>query len=69
MSLKMFHLMFITAAAVVAFGCGGLALKVYWSDGGGTIALLAGLGSIAAGVGLVLYERYFLKKMKDVGFL
>jgi len=30
--------------------------------------LLFGLGSLAAGVGLIFYERYFLKKLKDVSY-
>jgi hypothetical protein len=28
-----------------------------------------GLGALAAGVALLLYERYFLKKLKDVDYL
>lgn len=31
--------------------------------------LLFGLGSIAAGIGLIAYERYFLKKLKNVSYL
>ncbi len=69
MSLKTFHLVFITAASALAFGCGVWGLKNYWSAGGGLVDLLFGLGSLAAGVGLVIYERYFLKKLKDVSYL
>jgi hypothetical protein len=69
MSLKAFHLIFITAASGLAFGCGVWALKNYWSSGGTVAELLAGLGSILAAVGLILYERYFLKKTKNVGYL
>ncbi len=28
-----------------------------------------GIGSVAVGVGLIFYGRYFLKKLKDVGYL
>jgi hypothetical protein len=31
--------------------------------------LLFGIGSLAAGVALIVYERYFLKKLKNVGYL
>ena len=69
MSLKAFHLIFITAASAMAFGCGVWALKNYWSPGGTLVELLVGLGSILAAIGLIFYERYFLKKTKNVGYL
>ena len=69
MSLKAFHLIFITAASGLAFGCGVWALKSYWSPDGHLSELLAGIASVLAAVGLIFYERYFLKKTKDVGFL
>ena len=31
--------------------------------------LLFGLGSLAVGIGLIFYERYFLKKLKRVSYL
>ncbi len=69
MSLKAFHLLFITAATALAFGCGVWGLKEYWSAEGRLVDLLFGLGSIGGGVGLILYERYFLKKLKNVRYL
>jgi hypothetical protein len=69
MSLKAFHVVFITAASALAFGCGVWGLKDFWSPEGRIRDLLFGLGSLAAGVGLVLYERYFLKKNKGVSYL
>jgi len=69
MSLKAFHLIFITAATALAFGCGIWGLKDFFSEGGRGWDLIFGLGSLAAGVGLILYERYFLKKLKKVSYL
>jgi hypothetical protein len=69
MSLKAFHLIFISAASALAFGCGFWGLKDYFSEGGSTRDLIFGLGSLAVGLGLVLYERYFLKKLKHVSYL
>ena len=69
MSLKAFHLIFISAASGLAFGCGVWALKNYWSADGTLVQLLCGLGSIAAAVGLIVYERYFLRKTKNIGYL
>jgi hypothetical protein len=69
MSLKTFHLIFITASSALAFGCGVWELKTYFSAEGRGMDLVFGLASLAAGVGLILYERYFLKKLKHVSYL
>ena len=69
MSLKAFHLIFITASCALAFGCGVWGIKNYFSADGKMLDLLFGLGSLVAGVGLIFYERYFLKKLKDVSYL
>lgn len=69
MSLKAFHLIFVTAAIALAIGCGIWGLKDYWSADGGLGDLLFGIGSFAAAIGLIIYERYFLKKLKKVRYL
>ena len=69
MSLKMFHLVFITAAILLAFGCAIWGFNEYWTSGGRIFHLLFGIGSIISGVGLIVYERYFLKKLKKVSYL
>ena len=68
MSLKAFHLVFITASSAMAFGCGLWALRNYAAEGVGT-DLVCGLLGLAASVGLLVYERYFLKKTRNVGYL
>jgi hypothetical protein len=69
MSLKAFHVIFITAASALSFGCGAWAIKSFAGPEGRTVDLLFGLGCLAVGVGLIVYERYFLKKLKNVGYL
>ncbi len=69
MSLKAFHVVFITAASALAFGCGVWGLKDYWSPGGDAFDLMFGLGSLATAIGLIFYERYFLKKLRNVDYL
>jgi hypothetical protein len=69
MSLKAFHLVFITAASALAFGCGVWGLESFASRAGQASDLVFSLGSFAAGAGLILYERYFLKKLKNVSYL
>ena len=59
----------VTEFFEILFGCGVWALKNYASDHGQTLDLLFGLGSLLAGAALIVYERYFLKKFKDVDYL
>jgi hypothetical protein len=68
MSLKAFHLVFITAATLLAFGFGIWLAKNFFSAGGAG-NLISALLSFGAGIGLIVYECYFLKKTKDVGYL
>ena len=69
MSLKAFHVIFITASSALAFGCGVWEVKSFFSAEGLPLDLVFGIGSLAAGVGLIFYERYFLKKLKNVSYL
>jgi len=69
MSLKAFHVVFITAASAMSFGVGGWMLKAYRSPEGTTGDLLFAIGFILAGAGLLVYERYFLKKTKNESYL
>ena len=69
MSLKTFHVIFITAASAMAFGCGVWGIKNYFSPGGRLIELFFGIGAILVGVALIIYERYFLKKLKNISYL
>jgi len=69
MSLKLFHLVFIALACLLAFGCGAWGVVRYTSPGGRWPDLAFALGSAAAGVGLLVYGRYVLKKLKDFSSL
>ena len=68
MSLKAFHLVFITASVLLAFGFGAWSLVGY-SDYGRTVDLVFGVGSVGIGVGLIVYGRYVLKKLKHISYL
>ena len=68
MSLKAIHIVFITASTVLAFGFGWWELKSY-SAGGARLDLILGVASLVAGVALIVYGRYFLKKLKHIGYL
>ena len=68
MSLKAFHLVFIIASILLAFGFGIWLAVTFFKDGGVTNLIVA-LASFGAGIGLIFYERYFLKKTKNLSYL
>jgi hypothetical protein len=69
MSLKAFHVVFITIASAFCFGFGIWMLRDYRGPEGNAADLWMGLGSLVAAVSLVIYEGYFLKKLKNVSYL
>lgn len=69
MSLKAFHLVFIVAAILLCLFVGGWCFMNYASPQGVRGDLAGGLGCVAAVIALVFYERYFLKKFKNVSYL
>ena len=68
MSLKAFHIIFVTASVLLAFGVAAWAF-VNYADTRRITDLAAGIGSVFSGVGLLVYGRYFLKKLKNISYL
>ena len=68
MSLKAFHIVFVTASILLAFGFGVWSFLNYKNEGR-TLDLVFGFGSVAVGIGLVIYERAILRKLKDISYL
>ena len=66
MSLKAVHLVFVTASCLLAFG---FAAWCFFSPDRTPRDFSYGIGSLVAGGALILYGRYFLKKLKNVGYL
>jgi len=64
MSLKGFHVVFVSASALLAFGFAAWCVAAVPEPGAGR--LVAGATSVLAGIGLVFYEAWFLKKMRGV---
>jgi hypothetical protein len=61
MSLKAFHVVFISASVLLAF------LLAAWCFGGAAAGpghALAGVLAVAAGLGLAAYEAWFVRKMR-----
>ena len=68
MSLKAFHILFVTLTTATSLVVAGLELTKYFS--GGTIANLAmGVGGVLAAIALVVYGRYVLKKLQHISYL
>jgi hypothetical protein len=69
MSLKAFHLVFIVASILLAVGFGVWSLMNYLSPEGRLRDLLLAIASGVVVLALICYERYFLKKLKNVSYL
>jgi hypothetical protein len=68
MSLKAFHVVFITASVLLAFGVAAWSF-VNFSYAQRGVDLVYGIGSTVIGVGLIVYGRFFLKKLKNISYL
>ena len=61
MSLKAFHLIFVTLLTALSFGCAA------WAFQSGSI--LWGVTAVLAGIFVIFYGVYFLKKLKKISYL
>lgn len=61
MSLKAFHLIFVTLLTTLSFGCAA------WAFAEGS--LFWGVSGVVAGIIVIVYGIYFLRKLKNVGYL
>jgi len=68
MSLKAFHIVFIVASILLAMVFGGWAVRGYMQSHG-TGMLVTSIVSFGAGAAMLIYARWFLRKLHDVSFL
>ena len=61
MSLKAFHLIFVTLLTALSFGCAAWAFTAGWT--------LLGALAVATGILVIIYGVYFLKKLKKISYL
>jgi hypothetical protein len=66
MSLKAFHLLFISLSIALAIIFGLWAMDGYRNGSGGMGYLTTAVASFAAAAGLVWYEALFLKKVRRI---
>lgn len=67
MSLKAFHIVFVTISTLLALGFGVFMLRKSVPDDTGGI--VAGVLSLVGAAVMIWYGRWFLKKLKDVSYL
>jgi hypothetical protein len=68
MSLKAFHVVFVCASILLAFGFGAWSYSAY-KDQGKTVDLIYAIGSTLAGIALVIYFKIVLRKLKNISYL
>ena len=68
MSLKAFHIVFVTASILLAFGFGIWSFFTY-KDQGAIGDLIYGVGSSLAGIALMIYAKAILRKLKNISYL
>ena len=68
MSLKSFHIFFITLSTLLGLGFGVWAIREYTRTDEMS-SLLLGIGSLLGCVAMLFYGRWFLRKMRDESWL
>jgi len=68
MSLKAFHVVFISLSVLLSLVVGVWGIESYLS-GSQDIAITVGIFFVLFGAGLVYYERKFIQKFKNVSYL
>jgi len=68
MSLKALHVVFITVSTLLAAVFGIWAFRLYQA-GSGNGYLITTIAAALVAVALVIYGRWFLKKLKHVSYL
>jgi hypothetical protein len=61
MSLKAFHLIFVTLLTTLSFGCAAWAFAADYP--------MFGVAGIVVGILVIIYGIYFLKKLKKISYL
>lgn len=68
MSLKAFHIIFVAASVGVSLFLGVWSALAYRNTGA-PVHLVFAIASALAIVGLLIYGRYFLRKLKHISYL
>ena len=68
MSLKAFHVVFILVSTMLTLGFGAWAIREYRTQGDVSFLICGGI-SFAFTASLLIYGRWFLRKLRGIGYL
>ncbi len=68
MSLKSFHIVFVSVSILLTVGFGLWAVRDYQAAGDRT-SLYMGIGSFLVTIQLAIYGVWFLKKLKGISYI
>ena len=66
MNLRLVHAFLILLSAALAVFFGLWSLNLYVREDGGVVRLIAAIAAFAASFGLVVYDRWFLRKTRTL---
>ena len=66
MSLKAFHIVFISASILLALGFGGWSFRTFFTAGGFSYLIMAATSLVVTGA-LIVYEKNALRKFRKLG--
>ena len=69
MSLKAVHLVFVACFTSLSLVCAVLKAQDYFSPTGTVTDLLFAVGGVVSAVAILVYGKYFLKKLKHISYL
>ena len=69
MSLKAFHIVFIIVSTLLMAGFSAWSFDAYFTGGRHVADLCWGIGCLLGVAALLVYGRYFLKKLKNISYL
>lgn len=68
MSLKAFHIVFVIISTLLAVGFGLWAIA-HGRANEEPLAVAVGAASLLAAIGMIVYGRWFLRKLKGISYL
>lgn len=68
MSLKAFHIVFVVVSTMLTLGFGAWSIREFRTTNDMAF-LLGGIFSFVLAVALLIYGRWFLRKLQGVGYL
>ena len=67
MSLKLVHIVFVVAATLLSFGVSAWSF-IGFRQQGELVGLIFGVGWLLAGIGLVVYGRRIVRKLRSLSY-